>query len=141
METMGRSLATWAAQSRINDTIALALPVESTPHLATVPRMRSDKMKAKKRPLRDQGEGKEKIHSGVRAEKGDVRAVELRDEQVMGAASRVPAATDPVRNTESRWRGDNRPRKQVSDQEHIACDAQPQRIACVAQPVENACVP
>jgi hypothetical protein len=50
--------------------------------------MRSANMKAKKRPLRDQGEGKEKIRSGVRAEKDEVKAVELRDEQVMGAASR-----------------------------------------------------
>ena len=99
---MGQSLATWAAQSRTEDKIALAFPVESTPHIATVPRMRLAKMKAKKRPLRDQGEGKDKIRSGVRGEKGVGRAVELRDEQVMGAALREPAATEPVRNTKSR---------------------------------------
>ena len=104
---MGRSLATWAVQSRTNDKIALALPVESTPHIATVPRMRSADMKAKKMPLRDQGEGKTKIRSGFQAENGDVMAVELRDEQVMGAASREPAAMNPVRHTKSRGRGNN----------------------------------
>jgi len=58
---MGRDLATWAAQSNTNDTTAVAVPVESTPHITTVPRMGSAEMKAKKRPLRDQGEGKETI--------------------------------------------------------------------------------
>ena len=75
--------------------------------------------------------------------------MELECEQLGEAASREPSATDPVRQAESGRRGASRPRKQVSDQEHIAysvqpfgvaCDAQPLRTVCVAQPADDACV-
>jgi len=80
----------------------MASPVESTPHIATVPGMTSDDMKAKKRPLRGQGEGKTKDRSGAQAENGKEMAMELECEHLSGAASRVPAAKDPARHTASR---------------------------------------
>ena len=146
---MGRDLATWAAQSRTHETIAMVKAVVASPHITTVPGMTSAELKAKKRPLRDQGEGKMRFRSRVRAASGKESAMELECEHSSKVSLRESSAIDPVRKSESGQRGASSLQKQVPDQGHtacivqplgIACDAQPLRKAWDAQPFGNACV-